>query len=313
MSASVPSFSYTTETVDVGKAFEYYHHSVTSHFIPAECKAFNRENFHGEVNGHRCGQLLAGRYAATHHIWDRSDQYARTKPDDDMVVLMLESGSAEMQQVGRHIVMHPGDIMIFDGAKSFKHDVMPGAVILVRIPRATMKAYLPSAEKYVNIKIADGLSIQPLLAGLIREVYGLSAEKIQISGAKLANALLSTLSAALEMHSTGIIESYDSRSLFDKSLSIIDSRIDDPELTVEKIADLLSVSERTLSRVFARKGVLPSKVLWSRRLERSYRMLKDRAGCQVTQVAFDCGFNDLAHFSRSFKKMYGISPSKLCT
>jgi AraC-like DNA-binding protein len=311
VSTTTSPFNYSTSNVEPGKAFEYYQHSVTKHFIPAECKASKRDGFFGEVNGHQCGQLLAGRYAATHHIWNRTDQDVRTKPDDDMVALLLESGSAEMQQVGRHIVMRPGDVMLFDGARSFRHDMMPGSVLLVRIPRTLMKANISNAEKYVNFKISDGLSIQPLIAGLIREVYLRSPEANQAAKVKLANALLSTLSAALEMHSTGVIESYDSRSLFEKSLSIIDSRIDDPELTVEKIAQLLYVSERTLSRVFARQGVLASKVLWNRRLERGYKMLKERGSCQVTQVAFACGFNDLAHFSRSFKKMYGMSPSKL--
>jgi len=128
---------------------------------------------------------------------------------------------------------------------------------------------------------------------------------------KLASALINTLSVALESHSTGVVESYDSRSLFEKSLSIIDSKMEDPDLTVAKIAELIHVSERTLSRAFARQGELASRVLWRRRLERSYRLLEERGGDQVTQVAFACGFSDLAHFSRSFKKLYGTSPSKL--
>ena len=311
MNAIIQPFHYTTSDTDPAKAFDYYHHSVTKHFIPAGCESPNREGFYGEVSGQQCGQLVVGRYSATQHIWDRTDHDVRTRPDDDMVVLLLESGSAQMQQVGRHTVLRPGDVMIFDGARSFRHDVMPGSVILIRIPRPLMRANLSNAEKYVNLKMADGLSIQPLIAGLIRECYGLPPDVNQAVKMKLASALLNTLSVALESHSTGVVESYDSRSLFEKSLSIIDSKMEDPDLTVAKIAELIHVSERTLSRAFARQGELASRVLWRRRLERSYRLLEERGGDQVTQVAFACGFSDLAHFSRSFKKLYGTSPSKL--
>ena len=30
----------------------------------------------------------------------------------------------------------------------------------------------------------------------------------------------------------------------------------------------------------------------------------------VTQIALDCGFNDLSYFIRSFKKLKGITPKK---
>ncbi|WP_416221651.1 helix-turn-helix domain-containing protein [Rhodohalobacter sp.] len=30
----------------------------------------------------------------------------------------------------------------------------------------------------------------------------------------------------------------------------------------------------------------------------------------ISQIAFDCGFNNLSHFSRTYKAEYGMSPSE---
>lgn len=45
------------------------------------------------------------------------------------------------------------------------------------------------------------------------------------------------------------------------------------------------------------------------RLERASYLLTS-TDLPVTQVAMDCGFNDLSYFIRSFKKYRGITPKK---
>jgi len=49
-------------------------------------------------------------------------------------------------------------------------------------------------------------------------------------------------------------------------------------------------------------------VLWTR-LNTALHALPDAA--QLTAVAHECGFADAAHFTRTFRSMYGIAPSAL--
>jgi AraC-like DNA-binding protein len=53
----------------------------------------------------------------------------------------------------------------------------------------------------------------------------------------------------------------------------------------------------------------PGKWLLQKRLEYAAAMLGNPA-MQITQIAFESGFEDLSHFSRSFKQKFGISPSE---
>jgi transcriptional regulator GlxA family with amidase domain len=53
----------------------------------------------------------------------------------------------------------------------------------------------------------------------------------------------------------------------------------------------------------------PGKWLTERRLKRAKSMLQT-GNNSISQVAFDCGFTNSSHFSRSYKAEYGLSPSK---
>jgi AraC-like DNA-binding protein len=54
-------------------------------------------------------------------------------------------------------------------------------------------------------------------------------------------------------------------------------------------------------------GVSPYGYLLRRRLEAAGKLLKD--GASVTEACFAVGFNNLSHFTRSFRRHFGVEPS----
>ena len=82
-------------------------------------------------------------------------------------------------------------------------------------------------------------------------------------------------------------------------------------LDVNMIAKAQKTGRRTLFRLFAEEGSTPMRWLWQQRLARSYRALAEGRITQVTDAAFSNGFSDLAHFSRTFKAKFGVSPQTL--
>jgi AraC family transcriptional activator of tynA and feaB len=49
--------------------------------------------------------------------------------------------------------------------------------------------------------------------------------------------------------------------------------------------------------------------LQAQRLASAYGALAERKVSNVTEAAFAAGFNDLSYFGRSFKKIYGQTPT----
>jgi AraC-like DNA-binding protein len=67
----------------------------------------------------------------------------------------------------------------------------------------------------------------------------------------------------------------------------------------------LSAFKRDFKAAYAQP---PGQWLHERRLQHGAHLL-EHTGLPVTQIAFECGFQDLSHFSAAFKKAHRLSPS----
>ena len=84
----------------------------------------------------------------------------------------------------------------------------------------------------------------------------------------------------------------------------------DRDHTVTSLARSVGMSAFHFTRVFTELvGRPPHRYLTERRLAAAREMLKEGQG--VTETCFACGFNNLSHFSRTFARRFGASPSRL--
>jgi AraC-like DNA-binding protein len=93
--------------------------------------------------------------------------------------------------------------------------------------------------------------------------------------------------------------------------TLIESRLDDPELSVDAIAQACGISVRSVHRAFkAEPGGSVSNYVWIRRLSRCAAELRNpgQAPRPITEVCFAWGFNSTSHFSRLFKERFGVTP-----
>lgn len=81
-------------------------------------------------------------------------------------------------------------------------------------------------------------------------------------------------------------------------------------LQISEIATEATMSDFHFFRLFKRVfGLTPYQYLLQKRLQYARLLLQE--GQSVSQTAFDCGFADVFSFSKSFKKQFGTSPSKI--
>lgn len=78
---------------------------------------------------------------------------------------------------------------------------------------------------------------------------------------------------------------------------------------VKLLASACGVSVRGFERFFRNaEGEPPRGCLKRLRMERALELLHD--GCNVNQTADRLGYHDHSHFSRDFKKHYGLAPKE---
>ena len=81
------------------------------------------------------------------------------------------------------------------------------------------------------------------------------------------------------------------------------------QLTIEELAAQNNLSVSSFKREFAKLyNDTPANYIKNRKLEKAAELLvvSDR---RITEIAFDCGFNDLANFTKSFGDKYSITPT----
>ncbi len=81
-------------------------------------------------------------------------------------------------------------------------------------------------------------------------------------------------------------------------------------ITLEDMAKTASLSKKYFSEYFKKiTGQTPFAYLIGYRLEQACQMLIETE-LSVTQIALDCGFNDISYFIKSFKAEKGMTPAK---
>jgi AraC-like DNA-binding protein len=77
----------------------------------------------------------------------------------------------------------------------------------------------------------------------------------------------------------------------------------------EELAVMTNLSLSSFKREFKKNyGDSPASYIRNKRLEKSAELLRISEE-RITDIAFDCGFNDLATFSKLFHDKYNTSPS----
>jgi signal transduction histidine kinase/AraC-like DNA-binding protein/ligand-binding sensor domain-containing protein/AmiR/NasT family two-component response regulator len=93
-----------------------------------------------------------------------------------------------------------------------------------------------------------------------------------------------------------------------RAIDIIEQHIDDADFSVETFSKLVGMSRVSLyNKLNSLTNHSVQKFIFAIRLKRAAQLLKE-SGMTVTEVAYSVGFKDPSHFSKLFKKQFGVSP-----
>jgi len=80
-------------------------------------------------------------------------------------------------------------------------------------------------------------------------------------------------------------------------------------INVEELAQKTNLSVSSFKREFRKLyDDSPANYIKKKRLEKAAELLR-ASDQRITDIAFDCGFNDLANFTKSFHDRFGVSPT----
>jgi transcriptional regulator GlxA family with amidase domain len=93
-----------------------------------------------------------------------------------------------------------------------------------------------------------------------------------------------------------------------EAAALMEANIEEP-LEIWDIANLVGVSQRQIERLFKRYvGMTPAQFYLELRLRRA-RELLHQTSLTATEISIACGFCSGQHFSKSYRSLYGCTPS----
>jgi AraC-like DNA-binding protein len=225
-------------------------------------------------------------------------------------VLLQRMGHTLWSQCGRERAIGPGEIFVWHGRQSLDFR-MPERFrkLCLLVPIERLEGVLPDSELHVGAYFKAGTNLANLLGACLVTL----ADNVLTSDDEPADAAVEVTLDMLGAALTRNKESPDENprtSLFERIRSFIEKRIDDPDLSPSTIAQAHSISVRYLHLLFSERGVTVGGWIRLRRLAQCRIALTDaRRERSITEIAMKWGFSDSAHFSRSFKAAFSISPS----
>lgn len=219
-------------------------------------------------------------------------------------ILVVGAGRERVSQAGREMVLGPGDCVVWDGDQAVDFEVLePLRKRTLLLPRERVLGLGGSIPAH----IPGGSAHSRLLAGYLDM---LSRELDHLDGpacAAAANAALELMRAVVAPHAGGDLRAI----LLPQIKRWIEARLHDPHLSPREVAATHAISVRTLHSLFAATDESVSSFIKRRRLERAHAELLELPDVAITQVAQRWGFPNPAHFSRSFRAEFDISPREL--
>ncbi len=111
-----------------------------------------------------------------------------------------------------------------------------------------------------------------------------------------------------QTNSRKVITTIKHRMAVQKVLDLIENRLDDPP-TLGELARLSDLSRSYFSPIFKEVvGMGLQDYLFQARINKAKNLLSD-INLTIKQIAYKVGFKDPDHFSRTFKKKTGVTPT----
>jgi AraC family transcriptional regulator, positive regulator of tynA and feaB len=296
--------------------FEAWRQVVSDTFVPVDLSRPRPRDepggFRSDIQARRLGDLaLSWLRSAPQSVERRPGDIARV-PGEVYFLNLITRGQGTAYQDGREATSAAGDFLLIDSGRPFSLDFTGDfEQLCLTIPRAMLDPQLASPQLCTAVRVAgdtpsgaivtSGLQVLAAQRSTFspRETLGVTEHLTALVALAVSEAVLAEPCMGRDALVQGIVDE-------------IERRFADPDLTPAEAARSVAISVSYLTKLLHCRGTTFGHLLLERRLDHAWTMLDPRLSHTrtVTAIAASCGFRDSAHFARTFRARFGITPTQ---
>lgn len=308
----------TTDGQPARDRMDYWRELVNDAFVPKEPSPHPdllATSFRGSLAVDPLGEAQFVTVLASAQQVRRGRRLVSSTNDEACTLFVPINGSARIRQDRHTDKIGVGDLMLLDSCEPYQL-VFDSShrVVCVNFPRRMLPVrrdllcQLTGAR--LDAKDGAGALLRSFTVQLATQLHGR-----QLSSAvafRLADTL-TDLTETLVLERLGELRASAGRPARALLLAIkrdIETRLGQPTLAPPELAARHHISLRYLHRLFESEGVTVAEWIRRRRLDRCGRDMRDPALAflPVAAIGARWGMRDSAHFTRTFKASYGVTP-----
>lgn len=228
------------------------------------------------------------------------------------VLVLPTTGQVRLETAGKSLVLDDGDYLLLDGATRMVLELgAASGALVVGLPGHGPSVPATAAMSEVR---RSGTAASATMIVFLRRMARLMLDCDPVLFEKLA-AVVTRLVTIAESGATPPVgprsQSAD-RTLARIKTSVLDN-LELTSLSVREVATRNGVSVRYLHSLFHRDGISFARWMWRQRLEacRTKIAAAEFADQTIGDIAIEFGFSNFSHFSRCFKKTFGVTARDL--
>ncbi|MEV3929998.1 helix-turn-helix domain-containing protein [Streptomyces sp. NPDC049944] len=243
----------------------------------------------------------------------RTGRLARQDEEPMVFVGLQMTGTSVVEQHGRQSVLQPGTFTVYESIVPYcLHFDQALDHHFLRIPRAALALTDRALRDIAASPLGPDNPVARLAFSYLSELAVSEDTRSAPYDEAIVRPSVELLRAAVtsQLGASRLKQRLPETSLTLRIIQYVREHLADPELSATPIAAAHDISVRQLYTVLARSGISLGSWVRSQRLAECRRELAGPGGRTrtIAGIARSWGFMDPAHFSKAFKKAYGVTP-----
>lgn len=309
------SASFDTSSVRTSERIDFWEACCTADMVGLSCTTLDEEALEARFDRYNLGgEMSVFDISGNQHVITRSAQMVRKHDKDSVFLTFIVRGQAFVNRADRCELLNAGEMVLYDTNTPYMHGFpCHTRQVVFDVPGAEFRTRFPGWDLRDALRI-DGRSGQgvPIASAMTRTWADMRRDGA--GAGPLAERIWSVFEMTHDLVRGGAQVTAYHMGVTARARAVVRKRIDDADLSAERVAAEVGLSSRQLNRILGLSGLTVKKLIDGERLEHARRAIEAAGpgGANMSDIAFRFGFSSSSHFSKSFRRHFGVAPSSLC-